>query len=85
MIAYDGCMNKVAFSLGMTAILALLALNFAVCWCACEIRACNATLEKVNKNMNSLYFSLSPLDDLRDIRDDLDAGRTFYVKLETEE
>lgn len=38
MIAYDGGMNKVAFSLCVTAILALLALNFAVCWCACEIR-----------------------------------------------
>lgn len=32
-------MNKVVFSLCVTAILALMALNAAVCWCACEIRA----------------------------------------------
>lgn len=31
-------MNKVVFMLCVTAILALLALNVAVCWCAWEIR-----------------------------------------------
>ena len=78
-------MNKVAFCLGVTAILALLALNFAVCWCACEIRACNANLEKVNKSLHYLNISLAPLDCLRDISDDLTEGRTFHVKLEKEE
>lgn len=37
-------MNGVKFSLGITLILALLALNAAVCWCACEIRALRAEL-----------------------------------------
>lgn len=78
-------MNKVAFSLCVTAILALLALNAAVCWCACEIRACNANLENVNKKLYYLDLSLSPLDGLRDIRDDLSEGRTFHVKVKKEE
>ena len=42
-------MNKVAFSLGVTLILALLALNVAVCWCASEIRALRYDLRPVRK------------------------------------